>query len=407
MRSVLVMALSDLAVDPRVNRQIRFLHGHYDLVTLGYRPAGIPDVEFLGISPLVGAKNPLVRKAKGALRRAHAALRFLGRDFESYYWSQGYVREMMHAVADQRADIIIANDVLTLPVACRCAKAWKAKVLFDAHEYAPRELEDLWQWRWFQAPLIRHICREYIPQVDAMTTVCQGIADEYWQTTGVKATVLTNAAEYNDLPVRLHVPGAAVRMIHHGGANRSRKLENMIDMMDHLDSRFELTFVLVGEDRAYHRRLELLAKRNDRVKFLPPVGMRELPRFLNPFDIGLFLLEPTNFNYLHALPNKLFEFIQARLAVAIGASPEMAAVVKRTQVGVVGEDFQPKTLAAHLNRLTSDDINHYKQRSDAVAWELSAEANREILLDICRRLGPAKAISSEPSAFSHAKSRSA
>jgi hypothetical protein len=66
----------------------------------------------------------------------------------------------------------------------------------------------------------------------------------------------------------------------------------------------------------------------------------------------------------------------------------MAAVVKRTQVGVVGEDFKPKTLATHLNRLTSDDINRFKANAHAAAWELSAETNRRILLDMCRRLCP-------------------
>ena len=29
------------------------------------------------------------------------------------------------------------------------------------------------------------------------------------------------------------------------------------------------------------------------------------------FDVGVFLLEPVNFNYANALPNKLFEFVQA------------------------------------------------------------------------------------------------
>ena len=264
-------------------------------------------------------------------------------------------------------------------------------MLFDAHEYALRENEELWHWRWFEAPMIRYLCKEYIPRADAMMTVCPGIVDAYRDLTGVQASVVTNAPEYNELAVRPHRSGQPIQMVHHGGLSRSRKLENMIYLMDHLDQRFELNLVLVGTDPAYRRQLEQLAARTGRVRFVPPVGMRELPAFLNQFDLGLYLLEPLNFNNLHSLPNKLFEFIQARLAVAVGASPEMAEVVKRTQVGVVGADFQPKSLAVLLNALSSDDINRFKHRAAAAAWEMSAERNRGIVLELCQRLCPPNA----------------
>ena len=35
-------------------------------------------------------------------------------------------------------------------------------------------------------------------------------------------------------------------------------------------------------------------------------------RTINQFDLGVYLLPPVNFNSAHALPNKFFEFIQAR-----------------------------------------------------------------------------------------------
>jgi Glycosyl transferases group 1/Glycosyl transferase 4-like domain len=405
MSTVLILSFSDLARDPRVNRQIRFLTGLYDVLAAGFESPQIDGVRFIRLSPwitpplvlTIRPKNFVLRKLQGVLRRASAYLHrteeFIWscvRTSEQRFWDHATHCAAFEQLAPLHADLIIANDLPMLPIACRLAESWNAKVLFDAHEYAPRENEELWHWRWFEAPMITRLCKDFIPHVDGMITVCPGIVDAYRELTGVQASVMTNAPEYHDMPVRPHVAGQPVQMVHHGGLSPSRKLENMIFMMDHLDQRFELTFVLVGHDPAYQSYLEQLAAKTGRVRFMPPVGMRELPRFLNQFDVGLYLLEPLNFNNLHSLPNKLFEFIQARLAVAIGASPEMASVVKRTGVGVVGEDFRPKTLAAHLNRLTSDDINRCKQRAHAAAWEMSAEANREILLDICRRLCPPK-----------------
>jgi hypothetical protein len=114
--------------------------------------------------------------------------------------------------------------------------------------------------------------------------------------------------------------------------------------------------------------------------------MQELPQHLNRYDIGVFLLPPTNFNYRYALPNKLFEFIQARLAVAIGPSPEMARLVRQYCCGVIADDFTPEALAASLNRLTGADIDRLKQASHAAAKELCFEKNAPILLKMVERV---------------------
>ena len=220
-----------------------------------------------------------------------------------------------------------------------------------------------------------------------MTTVCQGIADMYEREFGKKPVVITNAAEFEDIqPHLIEADKTTIRLIHHGGAGPSRKIENMIKMMDDVDGRFELNLMLIGRWPGYLRQLKRLAKKNPNIHFLPPQPMRTLPRYLNQFDIGLFLLEPTNFNYLYALPNKLYEFIQARLAVAIGPSPEMERIVNEHDLGVVAQDFSPEALAHRLVSLDKEKINHYKLQSHKIAWALSAEKNREILLDMIEHL---------------------
>jgi hypothetical protein len=58
------------------------------------------------------------------------------------------------------------------------------------------------------------------------------------------------------------------------------------------------------------------------------------------------------FNLKYILPNKFFEFIQARLAVAIGPSVEMKRLVKEWDCGIVAANFEAKSMAAEINRLT-------------------------------------------------------
>jgi glycosyltransferase involved in cell wall biosynthesis len=270
-------------------------------------------------------------------------------------------------------------------VALRLARG--AKVIFDAHEYTPRQHEDLFRWRLLFQEYSAYLCKTYVPKVDAMTTVCPGIAETYERDTGVKPLVLTSAADYENLePNLLDDNVSRIRLIHHGAAAPSRKIENMIHMMDDLGKRFELNLMFVESNRRYLHYLKRLAERRPAIRFLPPQPMNELPRCLNQFDIGVYLLEPTNFNNLHSLPNKFFEFIQARLAIAIGPSPEMAGIVKEHDLGVVSEDFSPKTLAQCLRNLDPKTINYYKLQSHQAARILSAKRNMELLLDLVGKL---------------------
>ena len=100
------------------------------------------------------------------------------------------------------------------------------------------------------------------------------------------------------------------------------------------------------------------------------------------YDIGLFLLSPANFNYYHALPNKLFEFVQARLAVAIGPSPEMARIVNDHDLGIVAPDFEPTTMAAHLNALTPSASITTKASPTAMPARYLRDGNHENLDEI-------------------------
>jgi len=105
------------------------------------------------------------------------------------------------------------------------------------------------------------------------------------------------------------------------------------------------------------------------------VPFSEIAKSLNNYDIGVFLLLPEHFNYKYALPNKLFEFIQARLAIAIGPSIEMMKVVNDYNLGIHSKDFSSKSLAKSIAQLTPEMIMKYKINSDKCAKELSSEGN--------------------------------
>ena len=365
----LVVSFSNLGTDPRVHRQIALLTDRFAVTAIGHAPPVVPGVTFCAVPE---------HHWTGIRKLAAALLLKLGR-FEQAYWSSQSVQAGSTSLKEERFDLIVANDIFALPLALSLRK--DARILFDAHEYAPLEFEESWRWRVFLQDFNVYLCRHYLPLADAATTVCEGIVEEYRRTLGVQMKVIHNAPPYQDLHPSSAKADDPLRLVHHGTAIPSRQLETMIETMRHLDDRYTLDFVLVPGNPRYLDLLKSLASDNQRIRFLPPVGMHDLPRFLNRYDAGFYLLPPNNFNNRHSLPNKFFEFIQARLAIAIGPSPEMARLVRQYGCGVVAEDFSPRTLAALLNSLSHAQIDRFKQQSHAAAADLCFEKNSVILRD--------------------------
>jgi hypothetical protein len=219
-----------------------------------------------------------------------------------------------------------------------------------------------------------------------MTTVCSGLATEYHKEFGVKPVIITNATRFYDLEATN--VSETIRIVHHGIINKSRKIENMVALMGILGERYHLDLILMLPEyasqstAAYFDTLKAEINNTSNVRILPPLPNEDIVPTINKYDIGLFLLEPINFNYTHALPNKLFDFIQGRLAIAIGPSPEMARIVKEYELGVISTDFAPESLAETIKSLSKNDIEVMKDNSSKHALALSEEQNNKVFMSL-------------------------
>lgn len=379
MKRILILAYSDLNHDARVARQINFLSEKYRLTIVCF---DAPKTETYEIFYIKRIKPGLLQKLIGSIL-------LLTSLFEAAYkviYDYPVLRKQLES---RYFDLIIANDIESLPLAFKIKK--KEKILFDAHEFAPRHFEDKLIWRIFFQRFNKYLCKKYLPRVDQMITVGTGLAKEYAANYPIKPVVVTNANYYANL-APTPVNEKKIRLIHHGAANPSRQLEIMIEMMEYLDERFTLDLMLLTptiankKTRGYLDSLKALIKDNSRIKIIPPVKSSEVVSFIHSYDMGVFLLPPINFNYANTLPNKLFDFIQARLAIAIGPTPEMANIINTYNLGVIAEDFTARSLAEKLNSLTSEKISFFKSQSHMHAKELSAEKNNVILNDLVLNL---------------------
>lgn len=379
MKKILILAYSDLRHDARVARQVDFLSEGNQLTIACFNSPQAWAHEVFHIKRI----RPTI------LEKAITSIFLLTGLFESAYRVLYDFPKFRSQIKERTFDLIVANDIESLPLAFKIKR--KEKILFDAHEYAPRHFEDKLVWRIFFQRFNKYLCEKYLSKVDEMITVGEGLAKEYSKHYPVNPIVLTNANYYyNYAPTQVNQN--KIKLIHHGAANPSRQLEIMIEMMNHLDERFSLDLMLLTpstankKTRSYLDSLKSLIEKNSNIRMVAPVKSNEVIDFIRQYDIGIFLLPPINFNYANTLPNKFFDFVQARLCIAIGPTPEMAALVNTYDLGVVADDFTAISLSKKINALTGLDIFRFKAQSDKVAMTLSAERNKVILKNIVTKL---------------------
>ncbi|MGQ9550626.1 MAG: glycosyltransferase, partial [Roseiflexus sp.] len=354
--TICIISFSPIARDARVLRQIAALAPQNNLLVLGY---GAPPPRWRDVDGIhwFAVEEPRWRELQH-LKGFLIAGRVLPATicYELWYWLQRLHRQAYNRLRSLRADLVLANEWTTLPLAWRLAMRWHAPVILDLHEYAPLEWEEQWRWRLFMAPVVRYVLRRYAGHASAVLTVAAAIAQRYAEEFGFQPIVVHNAPEYTIHRDHPCDPGW-VRLIHHGGAIRARRLELMIETIRHCHARYHLSFMLVGDEQ-YIRHLRAYADRAapGRVSFLDPVDPDQISERLAMFDMGFYLLQPTNYNNSVALPNKLFDFIHAGLAVCVGPSPGMASFVREWQCGIVAPSFDPAAVAATLNRLGAEEI---------------------------------------------------
>lgn len=366
--TILILSFSEIARDPRVLRQIRLLSSLYEVHTVGYGP------EPEGVASHLQVPDHL-RNWRSRYRRFYALS--LARRFRRLYFGAPFVRFVLDNVQAGRFDIILANDASAVPVAAELKP--RRGLHADIHEYATRQGEGNPVWERYSRPLVRWIVAEYVARADSVTTVSRGLAAEYSREFGIEAKVVPNAAPYRpEYSVRPTARDEPIRLVHTGAAGRERHIEHMISAVARVNrdrpGAFIFDLYLIAGDATYIDELRDLAESQGAgaISIEDPVPFDRIVPTLASYDVGVYVCPPTNFNLRYSLPNKLFEFVQARLGVVIGPSEDMRFYVDEHGFGVVSRDFTVPAQVETLRQLTPELVDELKARADVAAPKLDS-----------------------------------
>lgn len=372
-KSICIISYSFISKDARVLRQIRYLSKAYSLTIIGY---GKPHPDFSDNNNIKWIEIP--RSKRSLKRRLADFIRII-----KYFLGLPDRKKVLEAAINTRADYYHSNNWETLPVAVKAAKINNSKLILDIHESLLIEGGYLYNM------LNKLIVHRYKGCISGSTTVVEAIAEDYQKTFGFKPQIVRNIPEPPSIPIKFHSSKPKkIKLVHHGGAVPSRKPEIMIKALAMSRPNYELHLVFTNLQSSYSKNLRILAENiaPGRVFFYPAYDPRLIVKEIAKFDIGFYPLPPTVYNNLIALPNKVFEFIAAGLALCIGPSPSMAKIVREYNCGKVSRSFEPKDLAEILNITNHLQWDEMKKASIMASKELNADNEMRILLDLYKRL---------------------
>ena len=281
-------------------------------------------------------------------------------------------------------DVVVCHDLLLLPGVLENHPA--DRVVFDAREYYPAQFEDRALWRLTFGRLSSRILRSLLNEPAGFVTVSRGLQERYH-------------SEFGRLPIVIHsypakttiAPTRASEMlkaVHIGNTNSNRKLNRMIAAFESI-SNVKLDVYVVDTDASVAAELRKKASGMVNVQILAPVRFEEILKTLARYDIGIFFSPPSTYNLDNALPNKVFEYVQARLAVVVSPLKEVSRLVRESGVGFVTEGFASSDLAELLGRLTPSTVEAAKASSNERASNWNAETFGEefssLILEVFKR----------------------
>jgi glycosyltransferase involved in cell wall biosynthesis len=377
---VVMLVISALRVDPRVEREARALASN------GYRVCVIaPDIS-----------HPPLRQ-KPLDWGDGITFDILEVSAANFSTSPPYLAgERFLAAALQYSPLAFhCHDLTTCLVGLAAGGYTGSKVVCDFHEwfsenvswsiesdcYIPHPLEQKQIYTAAESLVMK--------KADTVITVNQSIASElenYYSDSNRKVVVVRNIPDLKLMPTRNYPPlktqigveNDAFLVLYQGGTGPTRALEAIIEALKFSPETLLLirgpSLDIFGDG---YREIAVSFGVSERLYMLPAVPSRDVVEAAKGADVGIWSLPNLCKNFQLALPNKIFEYVGAELPILAANYPEPELLLKEKNIGLVFDPNSPISIANTFEKMKEvKNRNMYKK--NVVKFKKELEENNEM-----------------------------
>lgn len=353
---VVMLVVSDLRVDPRVEREARAL------AEAGY------SVRVICPDPTQG-QAPDLKLDWGP----HIEIDFIAWTAASYVMKRpGFLGTQLFSAAIRHKPFAFhAHDLNTSYVALAAARTTGANLVVDFHEWVSENIH--WDtktksllpypYRWKRR--LQRLEARLLREASVTVTVCESIAEAMAKELGRgrKPTVIRNIPNFSATPTREYPPlkeqfgmsPDAFVILYQGGTGPTRLLEPVIQALEYAPRAiFVIRGPLLEDDKRAYQEIARKANAVDRLILSHAVPSRDVVAAARGADVGVWSLPALCRNFTYALPNKLFEYISAGVPVIAADYQEARRLVEENSIGALFSPYEPKSIAKAINRMIDD-----------------------------------------------------
>ena len=379
MKKIVSLVLNHFTNDNRVLKEnISLKRNGFDVVVVALYKKGLNEFDEQDTIPIHRIKSAFDYWSRYKIVRLYQYMEFVYKSVKYY----------------KNNDLFHCNDLHTLPIALIIKKIFNCnvKIVYDAHEYET-ETHNL---KGFTKKLIKVFEKLAIYHVDKVITVSDSIANEYTRLYGIKKPKIVlntpffqKIQKQNLFREKFNIQQDQIIFLYQGGLMKGRGIEILLDTFKSLSLEKNNINYPVIVFLGYGPLASVIDEESKLYKNIylhEAVSPKNLLDYTSSADFGISTIEDICLSYRYCLPNKMFEYLMADIAVIVSNLPEMKKVVENNKVGIVIEN----NTIADLKKVILDAIkldkieleNNIQNFKKIYNWE----EQEKILLEVYNNL---------------------
>ena len=359
---IIISVFNNLYTDQRVEKICKTLHNNgYEVLLIGNSWDGLPEISrpysFFRIQ--LNSKN---------LKLAYPEFN-----------RKLYFELLKNA---DRNTILVSNDLDTIVANYLVSIKLNLPLVFDSHEIFTempsvkgRFVQKIW----------RFIEKKYLPKLKYMMTASESYAKWFSETYQISKPIVVQNFPKKTENQFVTIESHPKVILYQGAINPSRGLDKIIPAMKKIENA-ELWIAGNGPKFNEYQELSKSLHLENKIKFLGKLLPENLREITAKADVGLSIEENNGLSYYFSLPNKISDYIQAKVPVLVSNFPEMKKIIESYNVGEIIENHSENELSEKISTILKNGKLFYSENLEKAANDLCWENEEPKLLNLYEKV---------------------
>lgn len=283
--------------------------------------------------------------------------------------------------------VINVHALELLPIGVITKLFTRAKLIYDAHELETERVV----LKGYLKTIAKILERLFIGFAD-LTIVVGPKIEKFYRSRYKNINIITirncpkfeNFKNNNALREEFNLSKDTIIYIFSGALNRSRNIPRLISFFEnHLDQKRILIFMGKGH---FEEKIKASAGYGKTIYLKQAVPPHQVTENIASADVGIHLGEDICLSYHLCLPNKMFEYIMARIPLLVTRLPEMEKIINNYDIGTTVHNLDDATLLHAMETIESKPRKNMRNNLDKAAHDLNWENEEKDLIKSVRKI---------------------